>query len=503
MLSARRRVLNLMFTRIRCRYSDDGVKEIRKSFGEISGPKSYPLIGTLYKYWPFIGDYDAEALDEIARTNWKKYGGLVREEPGTNLLHIYEPELIEKVFRQKERFPERRSHVAMLHYRNSKPHVYNSGGLLSINGPDWWRLRSTFQKIFSTPQSVKQHIDITDKIVREFVNWTKNSYLSSESDFLKYLNRLYLEVIGAIALGERFQSFTLPEQSPYSRSSKVIEAAFGSNCGIFKLDKGILWRFFNTPLYKKLANSQKYLEDVAMESIMRKANFFEDQSGAYDTSLLKSFLDLPNIDLKDITGMIVDIIMAAIDTTSYATSFVLYHLAKNPESQDKLFNDILTLLPNKDMDITPETLSKAVYLKSCVKESLRLNPVAIGVGRVLQDDLILKGYLIPKGTVIVTQNMVASRLPQYVKDPLRYKPERWIRESDDYENIHPFLSLPFGFGPRACIARRLAEQNMCIALSRIIREFRIKWMGSELGVKTHLINKPNQPVLLSFSPRKN
>ena len=63
--------------------------------------------------------------------------------------------------------------------------------------------------------------------------------------------------------------------------------------------------------------------------------------------------------------------------------------------------------------------------------------------------------------------MLACRLPQYVKDPLNFKPERWLRGSESYENIHPFLSLPFGFGPRSCIARRLAEQNICIILMRV------------------------------------
>lgn len=70
-------------------------------------------------------------------------------------------------------------------------------------------------------------------------------------------------------------------------------------------------------------------------------------------------------------------------------------------------------------------------------------------------------------TVIVTQNMLASRLPQYIKDPLKFNPERWLRGSERYESIHPFLSLPFGFGPRSCIARRLAEQNICILLIRV------------------------------------
>ncbi|XP_046960949.1 cytochrome P450 302a1, mitochondrial [Vanessa cardui] len=470
-------------------------------FEDIPGPKSYPVIGTLYKYLPYLGDYDAEALDNVALLNWRRYGGLVKEVPGVRLLHIYEPELIEAVFRQKERYPARRSHVAMLHYRLSKPEIYNTGGLLSTNGPEWGRIRSSFQKNFSSPQNAKQYVYDVDNIAKKFVMWVKECRTSCIEDFLPYLNRLNLEVIGVIAFNERFDSFSPNEQDRESRSSKIIKSAFGSNSGIMKLDKGLFWRYFKTPLYRKLAESQEYLEKISIDILLNRIHFYDKEKDDDDKSLLASFLQLPNVDFKDITGVMVDILMAAIDTTSYTTSFALYHLARNPESQNKLFEELFSLMPEKDAEVTSEILSKAVYLRSCVKESLRLNPVAIGVGRVLQDDVILKGYLIPKDTVVVMQNMIASRLPQYVRDPLRFKPERWIRNSDHYENIHPFLSLPFGFGPRSCIARRLAEQNVSITLIRLIREFKIKWIGGDLGVQTLLINKPDKPISLSFTSR--
>lgn len=79
----------------------------------------------------FSGDYKPESLDEIAWQNYKRYGPFVREEPGIRVLHIYDPEVIEAMFRQDDRYPARRSHLAMEHYRLSKPHVYNTGGLLS------------------------------------------------------------------------------------------------------------------------------------------------------------------------------------------------------------------------------------------------------------------------------------------------------------------------------------------------------------------------------------
>ncbi|CAH4018820.1 unnamed protein product [Pieris brassicae] len=469
---------------------------------DIPGPKIFPVIGSLYKYWPIIGDYNADTLDKNAWLNWRRYGGLVREYPIVNLLHIYEPELMEIIFRQNDRYPARRSHIAMLHYRLGKPKVYNSGGLLSTNGPEWWRLRSAFQKNFSGPQNAKKYVKITDKVVTEFMQWLKDNNRSSVSDFLPYLNRLNLEVIGAVAFNERFNSFSAIEQPPHSRTSKIIAAAFGSNSGIMKLDKGVLWKIFKTPLYRKLAKSQEYLEKVSMDILLEKLNFYEkEKPEAEDASLLDNCVKQDGLGMKDIVGMMVDILMAGVDTTSYTTSFALYHLARNPACQEELFKEATKLLPNENSDISSTVLSQAVYLKCCVKESLRLNPVSIGVGRVLQNDVELKGYTIPAGTVVVTQNMVASRLPEYVKNPLSYKPERWLRGSPVYEEIHPFLSLPFGFGPRSCLAKHLAEQNMCVTILRLIRTYKINWLGGELGVKTLLINKPDKPISLQFTPR--
>ncbi|CAK1553639.1 unnamed protein product [Leptosia nina] len=435
-----------------------------------------------------LGDYNADTLDKNACLNWRRYGGLVRESPIINLVHLYEPELFETIFRQNDRYPARRSHIAMLHYRL---------GMDQIGGAYEVRFKETFQGL----KMQKKYVAVTDRVVTQFLQWLKDKEMSTITDFLPYLNRLNLEVIGAVVFDESFNSFSDPEQLVSSRSNKIISAAFGSNSGIMKLDKGVMWKLFTTPLYRKLAKSQEYLEKVSKDILLKKLNYYAINSESNDSSLLSSFMQLPGVDVKDIVGMMVDILMAGIDTTSYTTSFALYHIATNPDCQKELFREALSLLPDEKTEISASVLAKAVYLKSCVKESLRLNPVAIGVGRVLQNDVILKGYKIPSGTVVVTQNMVASRLPQYVRNPSRFIPERYLRGSTQYEDIHPFLSLPFGFGPRSCIARRLAEQNMCITIMKIVRNYKIEWLGGKLGVKTLLINKPDQPISLKLTPR--
>lgn len=63
--------------------------------------------------------------------------------------------------------------------------------------------------------------------------------------------------------------------------------------------------------------------------------------------------------------------------------------------------------------------------------------------------------------------MVACRLEKNFPEPLKFKPERWLRSLKHENNIHPYLVLPFGHGMRSCLARRFAEQNILVALLRV------------------------------------
>lgn len=141
---------------------------------------------------------------------------------------------------------------------------------------------------------------------------------------------------------------------------------------------------------------------------------------------------------------------------------IMYHLAKNPEKQQKLREEVLGKLPERSSHLNSQNMANFPYLRACIKEAARLNPVTLGNIRTLPHDVVMSGYLIPKGFEVTTSNNTLMRDDTYYKEANQFIPERFLKSSNDLEikGKHPYVYLPFGFGPRMCVGRRFAELEM-------------------------------------------
>lgn len=116
-------------------------------------------------------------------------------------------------------------------------------------------------------------------------------------------------------------------------------------------------------------------------------------------------------------------------------------------------------------------------------------PVVIGNGRCMTKDNVIGGYQIPKGVQVVFQHYAISNSEKYFSNPSEFLPERWLK-SNEFDHtkgfisemksvdgcpktgvsktqIHPFASLPFGYGRRMCLGRRFAELEIQTLIAKV------------------------------------
>ncbi|TRY55776.1 hypothetical protein DNTS_025632 [Danionella cerebrum] len=89
-----------------------------------------------------------------------------------------------------------------------------------------------------------------------------------------------------------------------------------------------------------------------------------------------------------------------------------------------------------------------------------------------------------------------GRDPEVFAQPEQYRPSRWLGSQSHY-----FMSLSFGFGPRQCLGRRIAETEMQLFLIHMLENFRFE-KQRQLEVKStfELILLPEKPIMLTIIP---
>uniref|UniRef100_A0A2I3HCR5 Cytochrome P450 family 4 subfamily F member 2 n=1 Tax=Nomascus leucogenys TaxID=61853 RepID=A0A2I3HCR5_NOMLE len=204
------------------------------------------------------------------------------------------------------------------------------------------------------------------------------------------------------------------------------------------------------------------------------------------------------------------------DTTASGLSWVLYHLAKHPEYQERCRREVQELLKDREpKEIEWDDLAQLPFLTMCIKESLRLHPpVPVISRRVTQDIVLPDGRVIPKGAYSLTgmslldthhclslqgwwtwetppNNPSWSHLQVY--DPFRFDPEN-IKERS------PLAFIPFSAGPRNCIGQTFAMAEMKVVLALTLLRFRVLPDHTEPRRKPELVLRAEGGLWLWVEP---
>ena len=104
---------------------------------------------------------------------------------------------------------------------------------------------------------------------------------------------------------------------------------------------------------------------------------------------------------------------------------------------------------------------------------MRLMPTVWVLGRSCgPEPYDFHGFGIPPGATLLAPQAVVHRDPRFWDDPDIFRPERFA--AGDGQTRHKFAYFPFGGGSRQCIGEGLAWMEGVLALSVILRDWRVR-----------------------------
>lgn len=128
-------------------------------------------------------------------------------------------------------------------------------------------------------------------------------------------------------------------------------------------------------------------------------------------------------------------------------------LALHPEHQEKVYHEIMQVMPDKNADLTQADLDKLEFTDLCIRETLRLFPTAPLIAReATQPVQLSNGVVVPPNTPIIFGIRQIHIQEKYfgptakVFDPYRFA-------EPNVKTIPSAAYIPFSYGPRNCIGK--------------------------------------------------
>lgn len=491
-----------------------------KPIDDLPGPPD--LFGLGFAYRVAMGKFRTKkpfeklALDgQFADVD--KYGNIFRVKLfDLDLVTISDPADIAKVLRTEPKYPQRLNSPHLSYYRELRKTV---PGVFFSDGEVWHRYRSTVSKRILKPREVAEYLPVFNEIVADFTSRLHSirSPAGTENEFevVDLDNELFkwsFESVAHVLFDRRFGCLA-EEVNPEAQDFiKSVGGFLGSFLQVILLPVSF-YKVYETKTFKEFINCFDNMYKYADMFITKKVQQLE-REGRLDPKRLDQnpepekvgfvefLLTKENLSTDDLMASIIDLLFAGVDTTSNTMQWFLYMMSKNPDKQEKLYQEITSVLENDELP-SSKTLTKMPYLKACFKESLRLYPVLSTLTRVVQNDIDLQGYHIPKGSSIQMMLYYTSRTEKYFKNASEYIPERWLRnEQREGGEIDPFASIPFGFGTRMCAGRRIAEMELYLLATRLVQKYKLVYPENEY-VEPYMrgVIIPDRPLRVKFLDR--
>ncbi len=233
-----------------------------------------------------------------------------------------------------------------------------------------------------------------------------------------------------------------------------------------------LFRALPLPGRRRAERAWSALDEIVYEAIRRAR-----QAGGERTDMISLLVNAqdeegvarPFTD-DEVRDEAYTLLMTGHETASSAMTWCLDHIMRHADVRDRLEQEVDEVVGRRP--IAPDDHARLPYARAVFNEALRHTPPIFFLGREAIEDCTVGGYRIRKGTIVQPCIRVVHHCPAHYPDPDAFDPGRWTDAESAKRAKHTYL--PFGYGPRMCIAWGFATMEAVYALASIAQRWRLE-----------------------------
>ncbi|MFC3572397.1 cytochrome P450 [Streptomyces yaanensis] len=174
---------------------------------------------------------------------------------------------------------------------------------------------------------------------------------------------------------------------------------------------------------------------------------------------------------QEIHDQLITLLLTGVESTAMCLGSVFSLLPRHPEVESRLHSEVDVLLAGGRRP-GPQELSRLVYTRCLITETLRVYPPGWLFTRITTRETDLAGLRLPRGATVLYSPYLLHHDPASFPDPDRFLPERWL--PGRATAVPSGAMLPFAAGGRKCIGDTFALAEATLAVATIASRWRLR-----------------------------
>uniref|UniRef100_A0AAT9UTW5 Cytochrome P450 3638E1 n=1 Tax=Maconellicoccus hirsutus TaxID=177089 RepID=A0AAT9UTW5_MACHI len=351
--------------------------------------------------------------------------------------------------------------------------------ITGLQGEKWRKHRRIVTSAFS-PKMLQAYLKIFNKysflLTNDLKKFADNDNAIDTWNHVNHVNSLSItqNITGhKVEIGDRsIDEFT----EAYSKSLGIETSRFTSPVLLPKL----IYKLYlvisgKIEIFKTMRRFPRHIVKERLSEYEKKLQENEqreetDNSKTLIDSLLNAHIADAEFTEKHVSAEIANLIILGNDSTSTTINFVLLMMAMYPNIQERVYEEIKTVLGNSDREVETEDIRKFVYLERCIKETLRKFTVLPITFRRHNEDITLNdGRIIPANHTMLIAFYAAHHDRKVFPNPEKWDPEHFAPNNITTQRE---VFFPFGAGLRSCVGATYAMMSMKTQLVYLLRCYR-------------------------------